>query len=159
MKALLACSIALILLVLPATAQNDKATIQPNELTATTAKQKPPLQLSDQQKRKIQDALVTAHSAQKTPDKFEPKVGEKVPTKLKLDAMPSPLVNEEPVLKQYDFVKLDNELLVVDPMDSTVVAVIPRKFPKDQTTQGSAPSGQTHDPASGGDEAETNKKN
>ena len=30
--------------------------------------------------------------------------------------------------QQYDFVKLDNDLLVVDPMDSTVVAVIPRKF-------------------------------
>ena len=39
--------------------------------------------------------------------------------------MPAPLINQEPVLKQYDFVKLDNDLLVVDPMDSTVVAVIP----------------------------------
>jgi hypothetical protein len=102
---------------------------------------------------------VTAHSAQKTPDKFEAKVGEKVPTALKLDPMPAPLINQEPVLKQYDFVKLENDLLVVDPMNSTVVAVIPRKFPKDQATQGSAPSGQTHDPASQGDEAETTKKN
>ena len=42
------------------------------------------------------------------------------------------------VLKQYDFVKLDNDLPVVDPMDSTVVAVIPRKFPKEQATQGTA---------------------
>jgi hypothetical protein len=116
------------------------------------------LQLSDQQRRKIQDALVTAHSAQKTPDNFEAKIGTKVPTELKLDAMPAPLINEEPVLKQYDFVKLENELLLVDPMDSSVVAVIPRKFPKDQATQGSAPSGQTHDPASQGDEAETSKK-
>jgi hypothetical protein len=157
MKALLCCSAALILLAVSAAAQNNKSTIQPNELTAT-AKQKPPLQLSDQQRRKIQDALVTAHSAQKTPDKFEAKVGEKVPTKLKLDAMPAPLINQEPVLKQYDFVKLDNDLLVVDPTDSTVVAVIPRKFPKEQATQGSAPSGQTGDPASQGDEAETNKK-
>ena len=158
MKTLLCCSAALILLAVSATAQNNKPTIQPNELTAS-AKQKPPLQLSDQQRREIQDALVTAHSAQKTPDKFEAKVGEKVPTTLKLDAMPAPLINQEPVLKQYDFVKLDNDLLVVDPMDSTVVAVIPRKFPKEQVTQGSAPSGQTHDPASKGDEAETNKKN
>ena len=60
------------------------------------------------------------------------------------------------MLKQYDFIKLENDLLV--PMDRPVVAVIPRKFPKEQTTQGSA-SGQTHDPASQGDEAETNKKN
>ena len=157
MKTLFCGSAALILLAVSATAQNTNAPIQPNELTAT-AKQKPPLQLSDEQRRKIQDALVTAHSAQKTPDKFEAKVGEKVPTALKLDPMPAPLINQEPVLKQYDFVKLDNDLLVVDPMDSTVVAVIPRKFPKEQATQGSAPSGQTHDPASQGDEAETTKK-
>ena len=157
MKNLLCCSTALILLAVSATAQNNAPTIQPNDLTSS-AKQKPPLQLSEEQRRAIQDALVTAHSAQKTPDKFEPKVGAKVPTSLKLNAMPAPLINQEPVLKQYDFVKLDNDLLVVDPMDNTVVAVIPRKFPKEQATQGSAPSGQTHDPASKGDEAETNKK-
>jgi hypothetical protein len=157
MKTLLCGSVALILFAVSAAAQNTNAPIQPDELTVT-AKQKSPLQLSDQQRRN-QDALVTAHSAQKTPDKFEARVGAKVPTALKLDAMPAPLINQEPVLKQYDFVKLDNDLLVVDPMDSTVVAAIPRKFPKDQTTQGSAPSGQTHDPASQGDEAETTKKN
>src|SRR5215475_4941849 len=158
MKTLLCCSAALILLVVSATAQNNAPTIQPNEITANT-KPKPPLQLSDEQRRKIQDALVTAHSAQKTPDKFEAKVGVKIPTALKLDAMPAPLINQEPVLKQYDFVKLDNDLLVVDPMDSTVVAVIPRKFPKEQTTQGSEPSGQTHDPALYFNEAATTEKN
>ncbi|MGB8894435.1 MAG: hypothetical protein WCD13_09020 [Pseudolabrys sp.] len=98
MKPLLCCSAALILVTVSATAQNNKPTIQPNELTESV-KQKPPLQLSDQQRRKIQDALVTAYSAQKTPDKFEAKVGEKVPTALKLDAMPAPLINQEPVLK------------------------------------------------------------
>jgi hypothetical protein len=158
MKTLLCCIAALILLTVAAKAQNDKPTVQPNELTAS-AKEKPPLQLSDEQRRKIQDALVTAHSAQKTPAKFEAKVGEKVPTNLKLDVMPQSLTNEEPALKQYDFVKLENDLLVVDPVETTVVAVIPLKFPKEQSTQGSAPSGQTLDPASHGDETETNKKN
>jgi hypothetical protein len=157
MKTLLCCSAALIVFAVSANAQNNEPPIQPKELT-DSARQKPPLQLSDEQRREIQDALVTAHSAQKTPDKFEAKVGEKVPTQLKLDPMPTPLINQQPVLKQYDFVKLDNDLLVVDPMDSTVVAVIPRKFPKEQSTQGSAPTGQTHDPASQGDEAETSKK-
>jgi hypothetical protein len=157
MKALICCCAALILLAASATAQNNQPTIQPNDLNAG-AQQKPPLQLSDEQRGKIQDALVTAHSAQKTPDKFEAKVGTKIPTALKLDAMPAPLINEEPVLKQYNFVKLDTDLLVVDPMNSMIVAVIPRKFPQAQATQGSAPSGQTHDPASKGDEAETSKK-
>jgi hypothetical protein len=85
MKTVLCGSAALILFGVSAMAQNTNAPIQPDELT-TTAKQKPPLQLSDQQRRKIQDALVAAHSAQKAPDKFEAKVGVKVPTALKLDA-------------------------------------------------------------------------
>jgi hypothetical protein len=34
-----------------------------------------------------------------TPDQFEAKIGEKVPTKLKLDA--APLINQEPVLTSW----------------------------------------------------------
>jgi hypothetical protein len=116
------------------------------------------LQLSDQQRTKIQDALVTAHSAQKAPDNWEAKVGAKVPNKLKLDAMPAPLINEEPVLKQYGFIKLEDKLLVVDPMEITIVAIIPRKFPAEQSTQGQAPSGRTEDPASHGHDPEIQKK-
>src|SRR5689334_2827258 len=131
MKILMHCSAAvLVLLTVPAAAQSDKPTVQPNELTAQV-QNKPSLQLSEQQRSKIQDALVTAHSAQKTPDKFEAKVGEQIPVALKLDVMPAPLINDEPVLKQYGFVKLDKELLVVDPMNKKIVAVIPRKFPKE----------------------------
>lgn len=154
MKTLFRYSTALMLLAATVAAQADNSTIEPHELP----KQKPPLQLSDQQRAKIQDALVTAHSAQKAPENFEPKVGAKVPNKLKLDAMPAPLINEEPVLKQYDFVKLENELLVVDPMEITIVAVIPRKFPAEQTTQGQAPSGRTEDPATNGHDPEIQKK-
>jgi hypothetical protein len=71
--------------------------------------------------------------------------------------MPAPLINQEPVLKQYDFVKLDKDVLVVDPMDITIVAVIPRKFPN-QATQNQAPSGRTNDPATQGDDPEIQKK-
>ena len=133
------------------------APIEPNELT-TTAKPKPPVQLSDEQRRKIQDALVTAHSAQKTPDKFEAKVGEKVPTALKLDPMPAPLINQEPDAKQYDFVKLDNDLLVVDPMDSTVVAVIPRNFRRNRRRKERNEAARHTILRRRADEAETSKK-
>src|SRR5262245_36968350 len=127
MKKLILLGAAFVLVAVTAAAQDNASTIQPNEL----AKQKPPLELSEQQRGKIQEALVAAHSAQKTPANFEPKVGAKVPTALKLDVMPAPLINQEPVLKQYGFVKLENDLLVVDPMNTTIVAVIPRKFPKE----------------------------
>jgi hypothetical protein len=152
MKNLFTCSTALLLLATTAAAQD--STIRPHELT----KQKPSLVLSDEQRTKIQDALVTAHSAQKAPENFEAKVGAKVPNKLKLDAMPAPLINEEPVLKQYDFVKLEKEILVVDPMEITIVAVIPRKFPTEQPTQSQAPSGRTEDPATHGHDPEIQKK-
>ena len=56
MKTLLCCSTALLLLAVSAMAQNSERTIQPNDLNAG-ANPKPPLQLSDQQRRKIQDAL------------------------------------------------------------------------------------------------------
>jgi hypothetical protein len=154
MKNLLWCSMIFLLLAATAAAQDSNTTIQPHELS----KQKPPLQLSDQQRTKIQDALVTAHSAQKAPDNWEAKVGAKVPNKLKLDAMPAPLINEEPVLKQYGFIKLEDKLLVVDPMEITIVAIIPRKFPAEQSTQGQAPSGRTEDPASHGHDPEIQKK-
>jgi hypothetical protein len=153
MKTLFLGSAALVLVSISAMAQNQQ-TIQPHELS----KQKPPLQLSDEQRQKIQDALVTAHSAQKAPDNFEPKVGAKVPNKLKLDVMPAPLINQEPVLKQYAFIKLEKDLLVVDPMEITIVAVIPRKFPASQATQGQAPSGRTEDPATQGHDPEIQKK-
>src|SRR5262249_2393834 len=99
MRASICGSATLILLAVSATAQDSNAPLKPAELTAT-ATQKPPLQLSDEQRRKIQDDLVTAHTAQKTPDNFEAKVGETLRTKLKMDPMPAPLINEEPVLKQ-----------------------------------------------------------
>jgi hypothetical protein len=110
-KTFICSSVAVILFAVSATAQDTSSTIQPNELIYS-AKHKPALQLSEQQRREIQEALVTAHSAQKTPDKWEAKVGAKIPIKLKLDAMPAALINQEPVLKQYDFVKLDSNLLV-----------------------------------------------
>ena len=52
MKTLLCCGTALILVTVSATAQNNKPTIQPNELT-DSAKQKPPLQLTDEQRPKF----------------------------------------------------------------------------------------------------------
>jgi hypothetical protein len=54
--------------------------------------------------------------------------------------MPQSLTDQEPTLKQYDFVKLENDLLVVDPMETTVVAVIPLKFRRSrhQTKKASA---------------------
>lgn len=105
-----------------------ETTIHPNDLTAQAAK-RPHVQLSDAQRAAIRNGLVTVHTDQKTPDTFEPKVGAKLPQTLKLNAMPQALVHEDAAFGSLDYVKTAKDLLVVDPMDKTIVAVIPRRYP------------------------------
>lgn len=116
---------ALVLLSNPALAQ-DK-TLDPNGITVDA--RRPPLQLNDQQRTAIQDALETENTEQKTPPKFEAKVGEVLPGTMTVDAMPEPLLQREPSLKQYGYAKLSKDVLVVDPMKKTIIAVIPLKVP------------------------------
>lgn len=116
---------ALVLLSMPALAQ-DK-TLDPNVITVDA--QRPQLQLNDHQRTAIQDALETENTEQKAPDKFEPKVGDALPATMTLDAMPEPLIQREPSLKQYGYAKLSKDVLVLDPMKKTIIAVIPLKVP------------------------------
>ena len=126
MKTLLySAATALVLLSIPALAQ-DK-TLDPNGITVDA--QRPPLQLNDQQRTAIQDALETENTQQKTPDKFEPKVGDALPATMTVDAMPEPLLQREPSLKQYGYAKLSKDVLVLDPMKKTIIAILPLKSP------------------------------
>jgi hypothetical protein len=126
MKTLLySAATALVLMSIPALAQ-DK-TLDPNGITSDV--QRPPLQINEQQRTAIQDALETENTEQKTPDKFEPKVGETLPATMTVDAMPGPLIQREPSLKQYGYAKLPKDVLVLDPMKKTIVAIIPLKVP------------------------------
>ena len=116
---------ALVLVSGPALAQ-DK-TLDPNGITIDA--QRPPLQINDQQRTAIQDALETENTQQKTPPNFEPKVGEALPATLTVDVMPEPLIQREPSLKQYGYAKVSKDILVVDPMKKTIIAILPLKVP------------------------------
>jgi len=116
---------ALVLLSMPALA--DEKTLDPNGITVDA--KRPPLQLDDRQRTAIQDALETENTQQKTPAKFEAKVGETLPRMMTVDAMPEPLIQREPSLRQYGYVKLSKDVLVVDPMKKTIIAIIPLKLP------------------------------
>ncbi len=130
---------ALVLLTLPAAAQHSESkTIEPNDLTVEA--KKPPLQLSDELKNAIQDALVAEHTQQKTPKDFQPQVGMTLPMTMKMDVMPQGLVRERPVLKQYGYVKTAQDLLLLDPMNKKVVAVLPRKFPATTDADAKSPA-------------------
>jgi hypothetical protein len=126
MKTLLySAATALVMVCAPALAQ-DK-TLDPNAITVDA--NRPPLQLSDRQRAALQDALETENTQQKTPPDFAPKVGETLPSKLKADAMPGSLLQREPSLKQYGYAKLSKNVLVVDPMKNTIIAILPLKSP------------------------------
>ena len=157
-KTTMACAVALALLPTAAPAQN-KPSIEPNKLTIES--KRPPLQLNDQQRAAIEQGLVTADTQQKTPPKFEAKVGAPVPTSLKVDAMPPQLVRQEPSLEPYGYAKLAKAVLVIDPMKKTVVAVIPRRQPASgkelsptdwAATRGRELTGQAPQPATGADQ-------
>lgn len=127
MKIPMWCSaVAMMLLSVAAIAQN-KATLNPNELTVEA--KRPPLQLSDLQRTMIQDSLTTENTEQKAPDKFEAKIGEALPPTLTIDVMPEQLVAREPSLEPYGYAKLPKAVLVIDPMKKTIIAILPRQYP------------------------------
>lgn len=126
MKTLLyVAMLTMVLMSGPVLAQ-DK-TLDPNEITV--ASQRSQLALSDQQRNAIQNALETENTEQKTPPNFEPKVGKTIPLTMTLDVMPETLIQSEPSLKQYGYAKLAKDVLVIDPMKKTIIAVLPRKSP------------------------------
>jgi len=162
MRSLICCgAAALLLLSLPGMAQDktqNKAqdkTQDPNVLTVQA--KRPPLQLSDQQRSDIQAALATENTQQKTPPNFQPKAGDKIPLTMTVDVMPPKAVAKDPSLQPYGYAKLAKDLLVIDPMDKSIVAVIPRQEPttgKAETptdwakTKGRELTGQQPEPAS-----------
>lgn len=134
---LLGGAAALALLAVPATAQNS-ATIDPSRLTAEA--KKPPLQLNDQQRAAIQNALVAEHTQQKAPKDFKPQVGATPPKGIKIDVMPQALAHQLPVLKEYGYAKTASDILVIDPMSKGIVAVIPRKYSNDANAKSPTPA-------------------
>lgn len=134
---------ALLLLAFPAAAQNGNSrTIDPIALSKQA--KKPPLQLSDERKSAILNALVAEDTQQKTPKDFKPQAGMELPHTMKVDAMPEALGREQPVLKQYGYAKTANDILVLDPMKKTIIAVLPRKFPNDAKARTAADWADTH---------------
>ena len=133
---LLGGAAVLTLLAVPAMAQNSK-TIDPNKLTVEA---KEPLQLDDQHRAAIQNALVAEHTQQKAPKDFKPEVGATPPKGIKIDVMPLALAREQPVLKEYGYAKTASHLLVIDPMSKRIVAVIPRKYPNDANAKSPTPA-------------------
>ena len=92
----------------------------------------PPLNLSADQRAKIQQALRAENTevgfgtkATKPTQSFNPSVGATIPASLKPHTLPPPLIYEMPVLKRYTYLKFKHQVLIVNPMTRKVVDMFP----------------------------------
>ena len=93
-----------------------------------------PLHLSDVQKSRIAEVLKTQDTEiefklkkTKSAKSFEPKIDEKLPTGLKGQAFPQPLITEMPPIRQYTYLKLKGQVLIVNPMTHKIVDMFPEQ--------------------------------
>jgi hypothetical protein len=136
MKALVYAA-ALALLPLPALAQdNANKSVRPHDL-AVQAKRS--LTVNDRQKAMIRDGLVAVHTQQKAPKDFKPQVGAKLPMSLKVGALPQDLVRKDPAFRELGYAKTASDILVIDPMKKTIIAIVPRKFAADPNAKPPTP--------------------
>jgi hypothetical protein len=62
--------------------------------------------------------------AAQLPSGFKAAVGEAVPTSIPLHALPSDAASQVPAAKLYEYAKLQNQLLIVNPKDRKIVDII-----------------------------------
>jgi hypothetical protein len=128
------CAIA-ILAATPGLAQrgeNGGAVIQSTGNAIGQGTKPDPLHLSDTQRAHIRQAVAQqatglsfATKAIKPAAKFVPALGAKIPKQVKGHTLPAPLLSEMPVLKQYNYVKFKDQVLLVDPTTQKIVDLFP----------------------------------
>jgi hypothetical protein len=106
-------------------------TTQPGALVVPGA---PPLHLSDAQRARIAGVLKGQDTeidfklkTYKSAKSFEPKIDEKLPKALKGQAFPRPLTTEMPPIRQYTYLKVKGQVLIVNPMTRKIVDVFPEQ--------------------------------
>jgi len=93
-------------------------------LGAAVAAPQQPLNLTQQQQQTIQQQL-SSKNAQAVPANFTAQVGAMVPQSVTLQPLPQQVASKVQAVKNDDFAKLqNNKILIVNPTDRTVAAVI-----------------------------------
>jgi hypothetical protein len=94
----------------------------------------PPLHLSDVQRKRIAEVVKGRDTdiefklkKAKSAKSFEPKIDEKLPSGLKGQAFPQPLLAEIPAVRQYTYLKLRGQVLIVNPMSHKIVDMFPEQ--------------------------------
>jgi Protein of unknown function (DUF1236) len=83
------------------------------------------LPLSEEQRGHIFDGIMRIHDAP-TADVAVPEFVTALPSSVALQELPVNVTRENPLLQGYKFVKLEDRILLVSPVDRSVVAQMPR---------------------------------
>jgi hypothetical protein len=106
-------------------------------LTGAPESIQPRLNLTQQQKQAV-DRGLSGLPSQKAAIDLQMRVGEPLPSSMMPHAMPNSVTQPVPETKNYEFVKLPDRVLMVDPTDRSIAEIIP--LPAAPTTTGAAPS-------------------
>ncbi|HTK14509.1 MAG TPA: hypothetical protein VL402_11980 [Xanthobacteraceae bacterium] len=100
------------------------------ETTAPDSRQ--PLHLTDAQRQQVRAAVAGEDTevtfqlkATKSLNDFMPNVGGQIPSQLPAHAMPPSLAQQLPILANYQYVKVKNQILIVNPMTKKIIDIFP----------------------------------
>jgi Protein of unknown function (DUF1236) len=85
------------------------------------------LTLTTQQEKTALNDIGKYSSTQNAPSDFRASVGTVVPKTVSLRQIPARVADKVPTLKPYDFAMFKSRLLIVNPSDKKIVAVINRR--------------------------------
>jgi hypothetical protein len=85
----------------------------------------PRLRLTDEQRGHIFDGIMKIHDAP-VADLEVPEYAIALPPSVALQELPASVTSEIPLVEGYKFVKLEDRILLVSPLDRAVVAQMPR---------------------------------
>ncbi len=88
----------------------------------------PELSLSNSQREQVRKAVLTEHNevefrlaATKSAKDFTPRVGVKIPKRVKAQSLPTPVLSQMPKLRDYMYVKMKDQVLIVNGMTNKIV--------------------------------------
>src|SRR5262252_5707496 len=88
----------------------------------------PKLNLTNVQREQIRKAVLTEHNevefrlkSTKAAKDFTPAVGAKIPKGVKAQSLPTPVLSQMPELRDYMYVKMKDQVLIVDGMTNKIV--------------------------------------
>jgi Protein of unknown function (DUF1236) len=82
------------------------------------------LNLTAAQDHEIFQSLSKRHTNEAAPAGFTAPVGSQVPQSMKLHRLPISVTRDVPAVRHYDYVKLPNQVLIVDPKTKNVARII-----------------------------------